>query len=137
MSYIEWNKKYELGIEIIDYQHKKLVSLINDLHDTNEKKEFKEDLLGVILDELAQYTVYHFSTEEQMMQKVNYVNYDSHHKLHANFVKKLEDFKERFSNKKENISESLFVFLKQWLIDHIEREDKEISYHITTGGGLV
>lgn len=135
--YIRWIKDYEIGIHVIDYQHKKLVNLINDLHEANQRVDFKDDLLGVILDELVDYACYHFATEEKYMDKVSYSNFEHHHKQHEAFTQKINLFKERFYLGKEKIDAELLEFLKGWLINHILKEDIQITHYVNTGGGLV
>lgn len=137
MKYIEWKAEYDVGIAIIDYQHRKLVNLINDLYETNQKQDFKEDLLTIILDELVKYTSYHFSTEEKMMEKVNYINLNSHKDTHEHFVERITYLQTQLIENKNDIGKDLFEFLRKWLLQHILKEDKEIVYHIRTGGGLV
>lgn len=136
MAYFEWLDQYEMGIEVIDYQHKRLVQLINDLHETNQDKTFKEGLLEVILDELVKYTEYHFSKEEQLMEKVSYVNMKEHKVQHGNFVKKIQELRSNHSHKTD-ITDDLFKFLKTWLQHHILEEDQGIANYITSREGLV
>ena len=33
MAFMDWNSSLDVGVESINDQHKKLVSMINDLHD--------------------------------------------------------------------------------------------------------
>ncbi len=137
MRYIEWKAEYDIGIAIIDYQHRKLVNLINDLYDTNQKQDFKEDLLAIIMDELVKYTQYHFTTEENMMEKVNYINLPSHKDTHHHFVERINFLQSQLLEKKSDIGKDLFEFLRKWLLQHILKEDKDLVYHMRTGGGLV
>ena len=136
MSLIEWTDEYHTGVGVIDYQHRKLVDLINDLYEIGIKKEYTGDILNVIFDELTNYTEYHFSTEEELMRQVSYTKYDDHLVMHSNFINALEKYKKRFLNQ-EDVIEELCEFLKKWLLGHILKEDKEINYYINTGGGLV
>ena len=64
----EWNEVYELGISEIDLQHKKLIDISNDLFDvvTKGDENFKISM-SKILKNLTDYTVYHFTSEEQFM----------------------------------------------------------------------
>lgn len=54
---------FDTGLPKVDQQHRKLVQLLNRLA---SHVAFKTDLpqLNVIFDELADYAVYHFETEE-------------------------------------------------------------------------
>jgi hemerythrin len=62
---IEWEDIYSVGIEEFDNDHKKLIELINRLHQAMLDKKAKE-VLGEIINELVDYTIYHFNKEEAM-----------------------------------------------------------------------
>ena len=86
MALIKWNEKYSVNVNEFDYQHKKLVDLINELHDSMKQGKTKE-VLGGILDELVKYTETHFKTEEEYFDKHSYVNSMSHKREHKEFTK--------------------------------------------------
>ncbi len=66
MALIEWNDSLKIGIGIIDNQHKQLVKLTNELNDAMKSGKAKTVLSGIIAS-LAQYTVTHFTAEEQYL----------------------------------------------------------------------
>ncbi len=134
---IEWKPEYEIGIGVVDYQHRKLVTLIADLQEYRQKDEFTDDILDIILEELCNYTRYHFSTEEKYMEQLNYPVLEEHKVKHENFVKKIEDLKNRFQAREKNVRGELEDFLLQWLVNHIAQEDAQIKNYVNTGGGLV
>ena len=70
MGYIRWSEKYSVNVTKIDEQHKKLVSLINEMYDAMRAGKGK-DILGAVIAKIVDYTVYHFSTEELLLQKYN------------------------------------------------------------------
>ncbi len=75
-----WGPKLILGIEEIDGQHKKLVSLINQLHKAMKLKKGSQNS-GKILNSLADYTVYHFGYEEDLFEKYSYPGTAEHIKI--------------------------------------------------------
>ncbi len=94
MSFMEWNDKLLTGIKECDEQHKKLVSLINDLYEAMKQGRGKE-IIDKILNELASYADYHFSTEEKLMNKYGYPELSIHKKEHESFKKKVKEFIEK------------------------------------------
>lgn len=136
MAYFEWGPRYEIGVEVVDYQHRRLVQLINDLHDTLHKRNFKEGLMEVIFEELQQYARYHFSVEEKLMEKVSYVNFSDHRLQHGAFVKRLEELK-KTAQHESVVNEQLLQFLKDWLQNHILKEDMNIANYICHREGMV
>lgn len=128
MSWIEWNDALSVGVEKIDNQHKTLINILNLLYDSiNEGKE--NVAIELIIDELVDYTKYHFSDEENYFKKLKYHNIEQHIKAHKGFIKKIKKFQDDFKNRKEiNISE-LLDFLKDWLINHIMKDDQSYGQY--------
>jgi hemerythrin len=81
---------------------------------------------------LQSYTVTHFSDEEKLQKECGYPDYVNHHKLHADFVKKIGEYSKRLETDGANIAlvADLNGFVTNWLIYHISREDKKIGQHI-------
>lgn len=136
-DFIQWNESYNTGNYVIDYQHKRLVRAINDLAEVSKNHELKQSLLHVVLDELFNYTKYHFTTEESLMKKMNYSQIGEHHILHTDFVAKLKGIKDEFDTHSKEVDRELLDFLKDWLINHIEKEDVQIIRELMSGHGLV
>ncbi len=125
---IQWSNEYELGDEVIDFQHKKLVLLLNQLHDAIESNT-QELLVAICLDELVKYTQTHFTQEESIMDEAEGLTddfIDSHKKTHRGFVNKIENFKKQYYEGKAEVSEGIITFLKDWLVNHILLTDKEL-----------
>ncbi|MGB8275349.1 MAG: hemerythrin domain-containing protein, partial [Alphaproteobacteria bacterium] len=71
MAYITWDPAHETGIPGIDYEHRRLVELLNDIHDLIAARA--EPL--TIADRLADlYTLAtaHFALEEKVMREQKY-----------------------------------------------------------------
>ena len=118
----EWTENMDVGYNIINDQHKKLIDLINQLHDAMKEGKSKE-VMSNILEELKNYTGYHFKTEEDMFEKFNYEETNDHKTEHQLFVVKVEDFINKYSNGDTTVSMDIMTFLKDWLINHIQKTD--------------
>ncbi|MBP2134341.1 hemerythrin [Methanomicrobium sp. W14] len=123
MAYMNWSDDLSVQINEIDEQHKKLVSQINALHDGMRSGKGK-DALEKTLKELAEYTQYHFGTEEKYMKKFGYPDYEKHKKEHDAFVAKVVDFQDSFSSGKLGLSIDVMKFLSGWITGHIKGTDK-------------
>jgi hemerythrin len=115
-----------MNVREIDDQHKKLVDIINELHDAMKQAKSKETSL-VIINKLAEYTQYHFSTEEKYMKEFGYREYLSHKKEHEKFVEQVMSFKKDYEAGKAGLSFDILDFLKKWLITHIQSSDKKCA----------
>jgi hemerythrin-like metal-binding protein len=122
MAFIDWTSELETGIEKIDTQHKKLVSLINELHEAMHKGKGKE-AVGHVLEELKQYTKYHFGTEEKAFEKYSYPQAREHKKEHDALIQQLDELVAKQANGDMLISIEVLNFLTTWLKGHILKED--------------
>lgn len=121
----QWSDDFLTTKDIINYQHKTLFSIINDLVRACNMSEDQPNglLVEVALDELLKYAGYHFGAEEEIMAKNNYEGLADHKAQHKSFVEAMLKFKGRF-DKDENIANELLIFMKKWLVDHILNKDK-------------
>jgi len=110
------DKKYLLGIEIIDKQHQKIFDLITQLSEVNINREN----LMKIIQELKDYSIYHFETEEKYFDDLGF-KYSSEHKiLHNIFIETIDFY---FVNPQKIKKEKLHTFLITWIDNHILEED--------------
>jgi len=126
MPLFPWSDDLSVKVTLIDDQHKKLIALINTLHDAMRAGEGKQ-VLEKTLKELADYTVYHFQTEEKYMQQFHYPTYLQHKAQHDAFVKKVADFQKEYEAGHLGISLDLMKFLRDWVENHIKSTDKNYS----------
>ena len=133
MPLIEWNQELAVGIEAIDKQHKRLVNLINMLHDSMKIGKGRE-VLGEVLNELTDYTVYHFDTEEKLMLKYEYPSYASHKKEHEKLTDQVKEIKTKFEEGDTVLTVEFMGFLRDWLSNHIVKVDKKYSDFLNSKG---
>lgn len=124
MPIFTWSDDIATGIDEIDTQHKKLITLVNELNDAMMARKAKESL-EKILQELTDYTVYHFATEERAFDRYAYTRRDEHLKYHRDFVAKVEDLTKRFKKSEIALSVDVMQFLVDWVKNHILVEDKK------------
>jgi hemerythrin len=127
---IEWEDIYSVGIEEFDNDHKKLIELINRLHQAMLDKKAKE-VLGEIINELVDYTIYHFNKEEAMFDAKGYSKSDEHKEKHSSLVSRVAQLKEDFESNKIALSMETLKFLQDWLMEHIVKEDKQYRYELS------
>lgn len=126
----EFTKDYHTGIDFIDEEHAKLFEIANRAYDllTNQFVTDKYDAIVAVLEELKEYTKYHFNHEEEYMKSINYPKRFSQLHQHTQFINKLNSYnlKEIDVNQQEGILEIL-DFLAVWLQGHIKGMDKKIG----------
>ncbi|MDD2852308.1 MAG: bacteriohemerythrin [Desulfuromonadaceae bacterium] len=118
MSFFEWNKNFELGIEQFDEHHRHLVDLLNEAYD-NFICKADHETLGAIIDKLFDYATYHFTLEEQWMALNGYEGLTQHREEHAGFSRRIIEIQNDFCNGRTHVLLEVLTFLKNWLSDHI------------------
>ncbi|MCF6185117.1 MAG: bacteriohemerythrin [Bacteroidales bacterium] len=134
--YINWDKKYETGIEKIDKQHKELFDIINKLH-KNVIIEKDGSLVNELLMELKIFTINHFSTEEKLFKKYNYPQEADHLKTHQIFTKMISDNLFDVTSTRLTQGYKILDFLKGWLIKHILVHDMEYVSYLKKQTGIL
>lgn len=123
MKYIEWKETYSVNVKEIDEQHKKLIGMINELHEAMKAGKGK-DAVSDILKEMIDYAATHFGTEEKYMGDFHYPGYTQHKTEHDAFVLKVLDFQEKYNRGSLALTFELMDFLENWLLKHIQGTDK-------------
>ncbi|MCF8068881.1 MAG: bacteriohemerythrin [Desulfobacterales bacterium] len=124
MSFFDWEEKYSVGITEIDEQHKKLVGLLNQLHEAMSDGKSTEVIKPVLIG-LIEYVKTHFSTEENYLIKYAYPDYESHKKAHDQFTNKVRDLRDKYiDDTTSSLAIEISDFLKDWLVKHIMGTDK-------------
>ena len=130
---LQWKEEYEVGVAEIDEQHQKLIDIANRVYELmrNELALDKYDQIVEILQELKEYTVYHFHFEEGLMQKAKYKKRFSHKILHQNFLAQVEavDLSAVDENQDAYLVQ-IMDFIANWLIEHIVGEDKKVGQSV-------
>jgi len=132
-SFFGWNSSYELGIASIDEQHKKLVAILNDLYVAFMEKKINEQAEPV-LQQLKEYTHYHFNAEEKIFARYGYSDSKKHIKEHTDFIAGIAELENDFKLGKPGIPYKMVNFLRSWLSSHIMQSDKEYATYFKTKG---
>ena len=85
-KYIIFGPELILGIDSIDDQHKRIIQFYNKL-----VHSFNNDACDahLVLDELVNYTKFHFTNEEKFLEKINYPQFEEHQKKHLAIIEDL------------------------------------------------
>ena len=124
MAFMQWSPELDIGVNVIDNQHKRIVEYMNELYDANISGGINE--ISRVLDELVDYTVTHFTFEEELQEKAGYLFSKAHKRVHEIFTKRVAEFQSR-SKAGEDIGEELLNMLKTWLVNHIKGDDVDYT----------
>jgi hemerythrin len=123
MALITWGPKLEIGIEIIDSQHKRLVDLINQLDAALEGGRGGE-VVGETLKGLIDYTHTHFRTEQELLKKHDYEDFALHCREHRIFTDQIEIYQDRLNAGSLRITGDVMSYMRGWLLTHIGSSDR-------------
>lgn len=134
MPLMQWNDRMSVGVSVLDADHKKLVSMVNDLYDAIQAGKGKEKV-GPVLDGLIDYTKAHFAREEQYFAQTGYPDSPAHKKEHTELTRQVADVQSKYkAGATSTLSLEVMNFLKNWLINHIQGSDKKYTAHLNGKG---
>ena len=125
MEMFSWEEEYNLGIDVIDSQHKQIVNYINELSYSIKRDDSAE--VYNVLEQLRDYCLDHFEFEEQLMKQAGYILFEAHQNIHNRFKERVESIQEELSQGKDpmNVARRVRTWLMTWLIRHIQHEDTD------------
>ena len=88
MKKIEWSDEFSVGVKLLDEEHKHLLGLVNKLIDHRHASIHSEQIstmFGGLMDSVQQ----HFLSEEELMLKHDFHNYEDHKNQHIDFAQSL------------------------------------------------
>lgn len=134
-----WKDKYELGVPLVDSQHRELFRRVDAFLQTLRSAASWEEKLQRVnetLEFMNSYVVEHFHDEEQYQKKIEYPGYVSHRKIHADMlhyvVQVTKEYKE--NGYSEQLMQQFAGKLMTWLINHVAAEDQRIAVHAIEKG---
>lgn len=120
----DWSDKLSVKHSGIDNQHKQLLAIGAKLELFSKKSYKEKDEFLALVQELKDYTVYHFNAEEEIMESVGYPNIKAHKQIHKKFIAQVTDVDfEAFDYKDEKALKDLLLFISEWIIKHIGHTD--------------
>ena len=122
-----WNKRFAFGINKIDEQHEQLFNVMEEIksliQETTEGVDCYDEIEAVLL-ELERYTIYHFETEEELLEEVGFDGLDVHREEHNAFVNKVHDTLDSdIDLQQEGVLTEVYDFLLNWVSEHILTTD--------------
>ena len=126
-----WDKNIETGNEMIDQQHKQLITAINNLLQACSSGKGREEITKT-MQFLYNYTAKHFSDEEKLQLKYRYPDYTNHKRYHEEFKKVVKDLSIQLQKEGPTIAlvGKVNTSIGDWLLNHIKREDVKVATHI-------
>ncbi|MFA7402597.1 MAG: bacteriohemerythrin [Pelobacteraceae bacterium] len=126
MSLFTWKPEYSVHEARLDNDHQKLFHILNSVYE-NIMSSSEVDFILPKINELSEYTLDHFSSEEQYMKSKGIPDIDNHIAKHREFTNKIEKLRNDYHNNDLETSKDLIIVLGEWLLQHVLKEDKKYS----------
>ena len=125
---IKWKPELATGIAKIDEQHMKLIEISARTYALAKNKDEVDhyDDIVKLLEELKDYTHYHFAYEEALLEKFGYAKLEDHKMEHYLFLKRIA--KANLSKIDQDQTASVLKILNMlvdWISSHIMETDKQ------------
>lgn len=125
----EWRDSYNIGVDIIDREHRRLFKIINKLFVFQEEEKDSQWACQEGIKFFKGHATKHFADEEAYMESIGYEGLEAHRKIHDNFreniLPALEHELER-TGYAPNAVEHFLGVCAGWLIGHTMIEDQAI-----------
>jgi len=134
MALYDWKDDYSVGVARFDNHHKRLFNIANQLHEMMKQGKGSE-VIEPVLRELIDYTRYHLTEEEKVMETIGYSDISAHKWAHKIFTDQLNE-----AQTEVDAGKTIFVVIKiaktviDWLINHIYGIDKKYLPEMTAAG---
>lgn len=124
-----WNNRYNIGVDMIDNEHKKLFRILKKLFDFGQEELKSQWVCREAVKYFKEHALAHFQDEENYMASIGYSGFEMHKRIHINFrdttLPALEKELEMSSYSEDAVEHFLGV-CAGWLIGHTLIEDQAI-----------
>ena len=128
---LQWTDAMATSIATVDAQHQHLLEIFNRIALAQAEDASHETVLAC-LDELVDYTRYHFREEEQLIRRwrVDSRHRTMHLQAHETFRGFLQEARVFAGEHAPEVTVELLAFLTQWLLHHIMGMDRRMAREI-------
>jgi hemerythrin-like metal-binding protein len=121
-----WSDSLRVGVDAIDSDHQQILSLVNTL----SQNLISDEELTTAIEEMMDYTRYHFAREEAIMEVCGYPDLVAHRERHHNLVAQVNELAEAWhSSRTTDTMHKLRKFLRDWWLGHIVEVDTTITLY--------
>jgi hemerythrin len=129
LQYAEWSDRLELGLPLIDEQHKRFFDLAASFSGNGDEVRVMKTLAI-----LSDYVRSHLRDEEALMAAAHYPGLEAHCRLHTQFRQMFADLLGRARKMSlDEIAEEVKYLVNGWFYEHIVTVDFEYAPYVVPG----
>lgn len=125
-----WEERFQIGVDVIDKEHKKLFRILNKLFAFGEDESKSQWVCQEGIKYFKDHAVKHFADEEDYMKSIHYSGLKIHTRIHNDFRDKTLPTLEKELEETGYTPDAVKHFLgvcTGWLIGHTLTEDQAIT----------
>lgn len=120
---------YKVGIEIIDEEHWEILRLVDSIKVCAQDKNYDKAL--ALFEKLPCMLKAHYSSEEEMMERIQFPYREYHKTLHATILIEIVKVRHFFLEKNSHMEEHYMILFYQLIVGHLDTADREyIKYYL-------
>ena len=123
MPYLDWDPAFDTGIAGIDYEHRRLVGYLNDIHEAIAEGADPHGIAATLADFHALASA-HFALEEKIMRDRNYPGLEGRRDTHERLLDRVREIMDAYETGSYRVGESLPATLKLWLTEAMDIDAK-------------
>jgi len=126
MTRIEWKDEFATGLRDVDFEHQRLIAMINEVIAKLEEAQTDQDLQARLGDIHARIAA-HFALEETRMQEMNYPEFADHKADHERLLDDLREIMDEVWDRPvSEIETDLAARLDHWFSRHFQTFDARL-----------
>ncbi len=129
MRLIEWKDEFAVGIPAVDYEHRELIDMINDLY-TSMLRPGSRNAVADFLGEIYAKIAAHFALEERIMRDRKYDRYEDHKRDHERLLDEIRDIMDSYEDDTTFDERMLEARLTPWFTEHFKTHDARLHEHV-------
>lgn len=126
MSTFVWREEYNVGIDLVDRQHRRLAGLLLEL-DGALRDGHGPGGAEDVLPDLVAYTQTHFRDEEALMETAGFPELADHRSRHAMIAERVRQYRDRVQQEDPGAAVELCRYLQGWLVRHVCETDRRFG----------
>jgi len=126
MVLVEWRDDFRIGIDSIDFEHRQMIQLLNDLHESLSGDCSKDEVIGFLGEVFARISA-HFALEEKIMRARRYDQLEDHKEDHERLLDGIRDIMDGVEQGRiSTVDEELPRHLEPWFSVHFKTKDARL-----------
>lgn len=128
---IHWDSRYETGHPSIDFQHRVFFDLLQNFA-AEVARDADPGLLRRAAIEIYKFADFHFFSEENIMLKIGYPEFEHHHALHQALLGELRSYIEALAIDTLR-GDAMLDYMVKWFVSHTASEDLKLAVYVRSG----